>query len=188
MGSLGQSLVAVGLSFPSSGPLQYVRYSLHAHFTAKIVLTARRYGRNLSLLTRVGGPYSSDSGIQGPCLWIFRTPLSWGDLMSKDRWSPWPAHIIRQIVGFEVGNARVSDGRRRPGAARHDGHEKDDTILWLRFHRSGPVIIAAGAGRAGRGVGSMLRALSIVARRAFNSQRLLKKSIYSNARRTALLL
>ncbi|EJK71679.1 hypothetical protein THAOC_06857 [Thalassiosira oceanica] len=59
------------------------------------------------------------------------------------------------IVGFEVGKARLSNGRRRPLAALHDGHEKADTILWRRF-RSGPIIIANEAKRC---VGSRLLAL-----------------------------
>ncbi|EJK53104.1 hypothetical protein THAOC_27527 [Thalassiosira oceanica] len=32
-----------------------------------------------------------------------------------------------RIVGFEVGKARLSEGRRRPPAARHDSHVKADT-------------------------------------------------------------
>ncbi|EJK51698.1 hypothetical protein THAOC_29108, partial [Thalassiosira oceanica] len=43
-------------------------------------------------------------------------------------------------VGFEVGKARLSGGRRRPPAARHERRGNADTIPWRRL-RSGPVII-----------------------------------------------
>ena len=40
----------------------------------------------------------------------------------------------------KASKARLSDGRRRPPAARRDRRDKAETILWRRF-RSGPVII-----------------------------------------------
>ncbi|EJK65604.1 hypothetical protein THAOC_13517, partial [Thalassiosira oceanica] len=51
------------------------------------------------------------------------------------------------IVGFEVGKARLSGGRRRPPAARHEGRGNADTIPWLRFV-SASVIIVGPAKRA----------------------------------------
>ncbi|EJK56249.1 hypothetical protein THAOC_23907, partial [Thalassiosira oceanica] len=45
------------------------------------------------------------------------------------------------IVGFEVGKARLSGGRRRPPAARHEGHGNTDNDsvaavpIRARYHR-----------------------------------------------------
>ncbi|EJK62071.1 hypothetical protein THAOC_17333 [Thalassiosira oceanica] len=47
----------------------------------------------------------------------------------------------RLIVGFEVGKARLSGGRRRPPAARHEGRGNADTIPWLRFVSASVIIV-----------------------------------------------
>ena len=49
-------------------------------------------------------------------------------------------HRQHLALAIKASKARLSDGRRRPAAARRDRRDKAETILWRRF-RSGPVII-----------------------------------------------
>ena len=84
----------------------------------------------------------------------------------------------------KVGKERLSDGRRRPPAARNKRRDIAETAMWRRL-RSGPVIIAIGAGS---GLGSSCLLYHIVAKRAFNGRRMPKESIYANARWTAPIL
>ena len=61
--------------------------------------------------------------------------------ISKDRWLLGPTQPTGYDSRGKASRARLSDGRRRPPAARRDGRDKAETILWRRF-RSGPVIVA----------------------------------------------
>ena len=66
--------------------------------------------------------------------------------ISKDRWLLGPTQQTANDSRGKASRARLSDGRRRPPAARRDGRDKAETILWRRF-RSGPVIVAVGVER-----------------------------------------
>ena len=61
--------------------------------------------------------------------------------ISKDRWLLGPTQPTGYDSRGKASRARLSNGRRRPPAARRDGRDKAETILWRRF-RSGPVIVA----------------------------------------------
>ena len=61
-------------------------------------------------------------------------------------WLVRPPHIMRKIVDRNVGKDRLSDGRRRPPAARHERLDIGEAIMWWRL-RSGPVIIVGAAKR-----------------------------------------
>ena len=54
---------------------------------------------------------------------------------------PGTARIKRRPLATKASRARLSDGRRRPPAARRDSQGIAGVILWRRF-RSGPVIVA----------------------------------------------
>ena len=69
---------------------------------------------------------------------------------------PGTARIKRRPLATKASRARLSDGRRRPPAARRDRRDKAETILWRRF-RSGPVIIVV---EVERDRGSVFFALS----------------------------
>ena len=70
--------------------------------------------------------------------------------ISKDRWLLGPTQPTGYDSRGKASRARLSDGRRRPPAARRDGRDKAETILWRRF-RSGPVIIVV---EVKRGIGA----------------------------------
>ena len=53
---------------------------------------------------------------------------------------PGTAHRQNVALASQASNARLSDSRRRPPAARRDRQGIADVILWRQF-RSGPVII-----------------------------------------------
>ena len=53
---------------------------------------------------------------------------------------PGTARIKRRPIATKASKARLSDGRRRPPAARCDRQGIADVIMWRQF-RSGPVII-----------------------------------------------
>ena len=126
-------------------------------FTAKFVQRSRRYGRVQSSPKQGSSRHSSDSGACRGCLRIFRTTLHRGEIsLAASPMASSGRHTYHPVDSQRKSKqSRLSDGRRRSKIRR----DIAVAIMWLRL-RSGPVIIVSGAGR---GAGSMLRALSIVA-------------------------
>ena len=82
-----------------------------------------------------------DSGDWCRCLRIPRTPSHHGDILLRSPTvSARTARVVKvdSTIDLEARKARLSGGRQRPPAARHEGRGNAETIPWRRF-RSGPV-------------------------------------------------
>ena len=171
-------------SSPQQTPWGFFSWLCHPTYkndtsTAKIVHSARRYGRNPSPATPDVRPQSSDSGAWGHGVRIFCTASHRGDILLRSRLAH-RADTHHQVDSRrKVGKGRLSDGRWRPLAARHERLDKAETAVWLRL-RSGPVNGTSGAG-SGLGLSCLLFHF-VIAKRAFNGIRMPKESIYADAR------
>ncbi|EJK64328.1 hypothetical protein THAOC_14949, partial [Thalassiosira oceanica] len=147
----------LGLGLFSPGCATYL--TKYDTLTAKIGSQPRRYRRIPSPSTRGRRPDYLDSGGSGHGLRTFRATLHRGE---KDRESRL-AHQAgtHHQVDSQRKSSQSSSFQRPPefaGGSRHERLDIAEAIIWWRL-RSGPVNIASGAGR---GLGSMLFALSIV--------------------------
>ena len=88
-------------------------------------------------------PYSSDSGVPYVYMPFGSSVRLRFDALSMSKANglfPRTARIKRRPIATKASKARLSDGHRRPPAARRDRRDKAETMMWRRF-RSGPVII-----------------------------------------------